>query len=149
LSQKSDAAEFIRTLVRGDFEANSQYEQRLEERAWVGFPKFLTAVFFLAVDRRFGNLANQADIIKFVADLRGRGTGDVASLDPQATETLIRAVLDPAIAVKLDQTTMARIQTLVAHKILTDEVLSDEQLDALLAQAEQLANRRGDSNPQP
>lgn len=149
LDENSDAVEFIRTLVRGDFEANNRYEQRLNEQSWIGFPRFLSTVFFLAVERRFSGPSEEGNIIKFVADLRASGTGEAASLFPQAVETLIRAVLDPSVKVNLDQTTMTQIQTLVVHKILTDEVLPDDELDALLGRAEQLANRKRNQNPHP
>lgn len=142
MSTQSDSFGFVRTLIQGDFEANGQYKRRLDEQGWAGFPRFLTAVFFLAADRRFAMPPDRAEIVKFVAELRGRGTGDVAGIDPEAAEVLILAVLDAAVTVNLDQATVARIQTLVAHKILTDENLTPEELDAFLGRAEQLTSRQ-------
>jgi hypothetical protein len=135
---RSDPAEFIRTLVLGDFAATQQFEQKLDEQGWAGFPRFLLTAFFLAVERRFTG-DDQGEIIRFVADLRAHGSGDTAGVDPQAAELLIRKVFDPSVKIDVDQTAAGRIQTLVVHRVLSEENLSAEDLDAFLAEAEDLA----------
>jgi hypothetical protein len=128
----------MRTLVQGDYEATSRYERKLDEQGWIGFPRFLGALFFMTVRRRFKD-RDQREIIRFVADLRARDNAEGASVDPQATESLIGRVFDPSVRIVVDQTTIGSIQTLVVHRILADENLSPEALDAVLAEAEELA----------
>jgi hypothetical protein len=141
---KSDLVQLVRTLVRGDFEANDRYEQKLDEAGWEGFPRFLSAVFFLAVGRRFARDADIAEIIRFVADIRAK-TG-ACSVDPVAAETLIWAALDLNVAVNIDENVAVNIddelagtvQLMVVHQILADENLSDEDLDGFLREAVRL-----------
>jgi hypothetical protein len=135
---RSDFVELVRTLVRGDFEANDRYEQKLDEEGWEGFPRFLSAVFLLAVERRFARDADIGDIIRFVADIRAR-TG-ASGVDPVAAETLIRAVLDLNVAVNIEEELAGTVQLMVAHQILADENLSDEDLDGFLREAARLAS---------
>jgi hypothetical protein len=135
---RSDFVQLVRTLVRGDFETNDQYERKLNEEGWEGFPRFLSAVFFLAVERRFARDADINDIIRFVADIRSR-TG-ASSVDPIAAETLIRAALDHSVAVNVEEELAGTVQLMVAHQILADEDLSDEDLDGFLRDAVRLAS---------
>jgi hypothetical protein len=141
VTTRSDPAEFIRTLVEGNYEATGRYEQRLDEQGWAGFPRFLGTVFFLAVERRFG-ADNRGEIIRFVADLRARGGEETVDVDPHTAETTIRKVFDPALRIDVDQTAIGRIQTLVVHKILTEENLSPAELDTFLGEAEEFAAGR-------
>ena len=140
---RSEPAEFIRTLVLEDYEANDRYERQLDEQGWAGFPRFLATVFFLAVERRFKDRDSQAEVIRFVADMRTASADAASMLDPQAAELVVRAVLDPDVTFEVDQTTLGQIQTMVAHKILSDERLTPEELDAFLGEAEELVSRRG------
>lgn len=125
----------MRALVRGDDAALESYERRLEEQGWSAVPRFLGALFFLTVSHRF-RLSDEADIIRFVAELRAVND---PNMDPRDAETLIRRVLDDAVKVSIDQGDMAEIQTLVICKALTDAELTDEELDDRLREAEELA----------
>lgn len=135
---RSDPAEFMRTLVQGDYEATSRCEQKLDEQGWLGFPRFLGALFFMAVRRRFQG-RDQAEIIRFVAELRAQESDQDADLEAHAIESAIRRVFDRSVKIDVDQTTIGTIQTLVSHKILAEENLSPEELDSVLGEAEQLA----------
>jgi len=113
-------------------------EQILDERNWPGFPAYLGALFLLAVTRRLGS-GDRGDIIRFVADVRAKESR--WSYDPSVAdmETPIRRVFDPAVEFSLDPQALGAIETLVVYRILVDEELSDENLDALLNEAETLA----------
>jgi hypothetical protein len=132
---------YIRTLVRGDREANDQLEAKLDASGWNGFPRFLAALFFLAVDRRFGETGSHADVIKFVAELRADLTNGGPDLNAEAAETLIESILDPSIDYNIDQNMIGKIQAATVYKVLTEEDLPDSRLDAFLAEAVELANR--------
>jgi hypothetical protein len=139
LNTRSDSAEFIRTLVLGQHEANDRYEQKLDDQGWIGFPRFLATAFFLAVGRRFPAGGNHGEIVRFVAGLRATSPDTALILDAQATELVIRAALEPDVTFDLDQTTIGKIQTMVLHRVLSDENLSLAELDAFLDEAEGLA----------
>lgn len=135
----SDIVEFARSLIRGDFAANDRYERKLDDAGWEGWPAFLSALFFLAIDRRFSGEYDQAKAIRLVADLRAGMSEEQTPPDPISTEKLIRAVFDPSVELDLPPEDMGKIQTLVAYNILAQEQLSDEELDELLAEAQELA----------
>ena len=132
---------YIRTLVRGDHAANDQIEAKLDAEGWDGFPRFLAALFFVSVDRRFGEDATQADVIKFVADMRADLGDDAPEVNPAAAETLIFSVIDPSIDYDIDHQMIGRIQAATVHKVLAEEDLTDQELDAVLAEAVELASR--------
>lgn len=133
--------EYIRTLVRGDREANDRIEAQLDADGWEGFARFLAALFFLAVDRRFGEDAAPSDVIKFVAELRADLSRGGPAIDAEAAETLIGSIIDPAVDYTIDQGMIGRIQAATVYKVLADADLTDAELAAVLAEAVQLAER--------
>lgn len=134
--------EYIRSLVRGDTGANNQVEATLDAEGWEGFPRYLAAVFFLAVDRRFPeDTASSADVITFVAELRAGLSDGGPDIKPEAAEALITSIIDPSVDYTIDQQMIGRIQAATVYKILTELNLSDEELDALLREALDIATR--------
>ncbi|MDG4829159.1 hypothetical protein O7627_07545 [Solwaraspora sp. WMMD1047] len=59
-----DLIEFVRTLVRDEYEANDHYERKLDDDGWAGWPPYLSALFFLAVDRRFAGVYDEPQVIR-------------------------------------------------------------------------------------
>jgi len=140
---RPELPEYIRTLVRGEHEANDQLEAQLDGTGWEGFPRFLAALFFISVDRRFGEVGTPADVIKFVAGLRTDLSNGGPEIDAEAAETLIISIIDPSINYAIEQNMIGKIQAATIYKVLTEEDLSDSDLDAILAEAVQLASRPG------
>jgi hypothetical protein len=138
---KTDLVHFVRTLVRRDVEANDQFERKLDDDGWEGWPYFLGAVFYLAVRLRFQGGPNDAEIIRFVADLRAEAGGVDPPIDPTDAETLIKAVFDPSLQVDLSAEVIGNLETLIAYTILHQENLSDEELDQILQEARVIADR--------
>ncbi|ROT29339.1 hypothetical protein [Micromonospora sp. HM5-17] len=136
-----ELTEYIRTLVRGDNEAHDRIQAQLDAEGWDGFPRFLASLFFLAVDRRFGENASPAEVIKFVADLRADLANGGPDISAEDAEALIKANLDPDFDYDIEPNMIGKIQAAVIYKVLTDASVTDEQLDALLAEAAELADR--------
>ncbi|GAB3972350.1 hypothetical protein V1634_07585 [Plantactinospora veratri] len=139
---KSDVVEFARTLIRGDFEANDRYEEKLDAEGWDGWPPFLSALFFLAVERRFQGRYDEAEVIRFVADLRADTVDGAAPIDASSAESMIRAVFDESVQLRVAPEAMGRIQTLTAYKILANGNLTDKEIDSLLAEAKEIAEEQ-------
>ncbi|GGM37507.1 hypothetical protein GCM10011608_22640 [Micromonospora sonchi] len=132
---------YIRTLVRGDHAANDVVEAKLDAEGWDGLPRYLASVFFLAVDRRFGETAGRAEIITFVGELRAGLADGGPEINAEAAEQLIMSIIDPSLDYSTSQEMIGRIQAVTVQKILTEENLSDADLDALLAEAVSLSSR--------
>jgi hypothetical protein len=142
MATSQDYAEYIRTLIRDDIEANDQIEARLDREGWGdGFAKFIASLFFLAVDRRFGEKLDRSQIIRFVADMRADLSTRGEDLDAHAAETLISSIIDPSIDYHLDQATIGKIQGATIYNVLRDASLTDEELDRLIAEATDIAAR--------
>lgn len=139
---KPEFVEYVRTMVRGEHDANDEVEARLDEIGWDGFPRFLASAFFLAVDRRFAKDTPQGEIIKFVADLRADASDGGPAMDPVGAENLIRSIVDPEVDYELSQEMIGRIQAAAVLKILTEDELTDDQLDDFFSEAVGLASRR-------
>ncbi|MEU1396969.1 hypothetical protein ABZ403_13040 [Micromonospora zamorensis] len=133
--------DYIRTMVRGDHEANDQVEARLDQLGWDGFPTLLGAVFYFAVNRRFDEQTPPGEIMRFVADMRAAAPAGGPEIDANAAETLIRAAVDPDVETAIDPQMAGRIQGLVILAILGDGTVADDELDALLAEAVSLSAR--------
>ncbi|WP_326561274.1 hypothetical protein [Micromonospora sp. NBC_01796] len=138
---KPELPEYIRTLVRGDHDANDRIEAKLDAEGWGGFPRFLAALFFITVDRRFGESSTPADVIKFVAELRADLSQGGPDIDAEAAEALITSIIDPSVDYTIDQSMIGRIQAATVYRVLTQEDLTDTDLDAVLAEAVELSSR--------
>lgn len=128
-------AEYVRSLVRGDHEANERIEQVLNQTGWYGYPDFLEEAFFLAVDLWFGRPPDRGEIIRFVADMRAEHDEDVPFIDQHFAEHLINAAIageriDPGVNSEM----VGRVQSLVLYEILSDHRLTAGQIDAFLAE---------------
>ncbi|MEU0549539.1 hypothetical protein [Micromonospora sp. NPDC005979] len=137
---KSDLIEYVRTMIRSDYAANESVGARLDAEGWDGFPRFLAALFFVAVDRRFGETADRAGVIKFVAELRAQYEGG-PEIRADDAESLILATIDPSLDYTVSPEMIGRIQAATVQKIFTEEGLADPALDALLSEAADLASR--------
>ncbi|MEO3769911.1 hypothetical protein [Micromonospora sp. B9E7] len=136
-----EMVDYIRTMVRGDHEANDRVEARLDQLGWDGFPTLLGAVFYFAVNRRFDEQTSPGEIMRFVADIRAAVPAGAPEIDANAAETLIRAAVDPDVETAIDPQMAGRIQGLVILAILGNHAIADDDLEALLADAVALANR--------
>ncbi|MET8256926.1 hypothetical protein [Micromonospora sp. NPDC005205] len=136
-----EMVDYIRTMIRGDHEANDRIEARLDELGWDNFPTLLGAVFYFAVNRRFDERTTPGEIMRFVAEMRASTPAGTPEIDANAAERLIRAAMDPDMETNIDPQMAGRVQGLVILQILGDGATSDEDLDALLVEAADLASR--------
>ncbi|GAB3808848.1 hypothetical protein [Micromonospora zhanjiangensis] len=132
---------YLRTMVKGHHVENDRVEERLDANDWNDFPRFLAALFFLAVDRRFGEDASRADVIQFVAEMRAELGHDAPNIDADQAETLIMSTIDPTVGYDIDPQMIGRIQAATVHKVLGEDSFTDQGLDAILAEAVELAER--------
>ena len=62
-------------------------------------------------------------------------------INAEAAEQLIMSIIDPSLDYSISQGMIGRIQAATVQKVLTEENLSDADLDALLAEAVSLSSR--------
>ncbi|WBC19693.1 hypothetical protein O7543_23075 [Solwaraspora sp. WMMA2080] len=138
---KPEIVEYVRTFVRDDHEENDRIERLLDEEGWGdGFASYLAAVFYYAIDRRFGGKWSQSAVIQFVADMRAANPV-AAQVDPSVAEAAIRAALDPAAELNVSALELPKTQIVAIHHAVADLDMTDSDLDDLLRKAERLAAR--------
>lgn len=140
MATRPEIIEYIRTLVKGEHEANDRIEAQLNDQGWEGYGTFLNAVFFYAIDRRFAGIRNDNAIIRFVAEMRTSIEDGGSEVDAGTAEAMITSVLDSSVTYTASPEMLGKIQTLAAYKALTEENLTDGELDELLAEAIELAD---------
>ncbi|MQA27571.1 MAG: hypothetical protein GEU94_19400 [Micromonosporaceae bacterium] len=136
-------AKLVRSLVLEDFK---RFDKRLRDLEAAqdrdGFGEFVGSCFYLAVTRRFGAEHSIVDIIRFVANTRMVYDLTGSDIDPSATERLIRTGLgEDNLLANVDPRVIPTIQIILIHKLLSEEELYDDEVDAFLREAEDLAKR--------
>ncbi len=106
-----------------------------------GCTALVTAAFIEAVERRFGTSYQAADIVTFVASIRGRSDRLARALDPDVAERVIHVVLEDAPVDDLSGDAVIGAQLLLLAGLIADARLDDEGLDKFLTVAMKLADQ--------
>jgi hypothetical protein len=85
--------------------------------------------------------SNRNDVIRFVAEMRADAPTDAPEIDPEAAETLVKTALDPDLDADIDPEMAAVIQGQTIIHVLGGPDVTRDELDALLAEATEAANR--------
>jgi hypothetical protein len=137
-----DQVAALRALLVDDLDRHRQLFGQLDRaEARKGYPALVTAAFGEAVERRFGQRYQPAEIVTFVADVRTRSDRLAAELDPDAAERVINAVLGHASIRDLDREAVTRAKLVLLAALVADARLDDAGLDELLAAARKLADQ--------
>lgn len=138
---------FLRALLRRDWETYDRYAAEFE-RHGKGTPVAIIGfAFHVAVRRYFGSRREAAEIAQFVAGARTALSGG-RDIPVCEAEALMQAALDvnaSGVEETIKRTDVGRIAEIegqLLFKLITDEELTDEQLDALLIETEQFAAQR-------
>jgi hypothetical protein len=95
--------------------------------------------FAAAARRRFSGGWTSADLVRFVADVRGGSTQAAALVSASAAENQLRTVLGSPPARRPDEETRARVQLLLLSALTAD--MADEELETVLSEARVLADQ--------
>lgn len=137
--------QMLRALIRADLKAFQNLGRELQAEKWPDAPAFGTATFYVAANRRFTHNPPVGDIVDYVAQLRSTlPVND--DLDPRAAEHLIRlAVRDEDVSIaEFSPAQQAHAQQMVIYDIMSQENLSDQELDAFFAEVRQML---GENSP--
>ena len=135
-----DGIPALRALLDADDRLYHEIRGRKRPRSGVSSMAFLTAAFVKAVRRRFGKDSTEADVIDYVADVRGRSEEIGDAIDPRAAEKLILAALNDEGGGDIDVRTRGRIYITFIGALVSDERLDDEGIEVFLAAARECAD---------
>jgi len=137
-----DQVAALRALLVDDIDRHRQLFGQLDSAAArKGYPALVTAAFGEAVERRFGQHYQPADIVSFVADVRSRSDRLAGELDPDVSERVINAVLGHGSARDLDKEAVTRAKLVLLGGLVADARLDDAGLDGFLVAARKLADQ--------
>jgi hypothetical protein len=137
-----DQVAALRALLVDDIDRHRQLFGQLDRaEARKGYPALVTAAFGEAVERRFGQHYQPADIVSFVADVRSRSDRLAGELDPDVSERVINAVLGHGSARDLDKEAVTRAKLVLLGGLVADARLDDAGLDDFLVAARKLADQ--------
>lgn len=130
----------LRAALSGDAVAF----ERMERHAGLGygqeFPALMAAAFTAAVRFRFPAEWSQADVIRFVSQVRVRSSDPFGDLNPSLAEQLTLCVLrGTPVHGQYHEVAKARTQFMLLKDIISG--LDGQQLETLLAEAQDNADR--------
>lgn len=132
----------LRALLVDDLDRHRQLFGQLDRaQARAGYPALVTAAFGEAVERRFGQRFEPAEVVTFVADVRARSDRLAAELDPEVAERAILAVLGRGTVRDLDKDAVTRAKLVLLGGLVADAGLDDAGLDEFLGAARKLADQ--------
>ncbi|MEO3924484.1 hypothetical protein ABGB07_11580 [Micromonosporaceae bacterium B7E4] len=141
-----DNTQFLKAILQQDWDSYDALVAGFE-RQGKGTPAAIIGFAFnLAVQRRFGQNRDLDGIIRFVAETR-TFLSEGRDLPAKDAEALICATLDmdlPGVAETIDRLdigTITEIEGQLLFKLVSDENLSQQELDDFLLQAEALAEQ--------
>ncbi|MGI5214180.1 hypothetical protein [Plantactinospora sp. CA-290183] len=77
-----------------------------------------------------------------MAELRADLANGGPEINAESAEALINANIDPDVEYDIEPGMIGKIQAATVYKVLTDEGITDVDLEAFLSEATNLANRQ-------
>ena len=141
-----DQVATLRAQLTGQNEEHVRLLNQLDtEEAQRNYVTLVTAAFFEAVDRKFivnGKVAENAEIVNFIAHQREIHPDSADALDPEAAEMMVLDALGKGSMESLDVETVFGTQILLLAALVGEARYSDDELDAFLAKARTEADKR-------
>jgi hypothetical protein len=132
----------LRALLSDDMDRYKLLSGQLDRaQARSGYTALITGAFCEAVERRFGENVQPAEVITFVGQVRASSERVARDLDPDIAERVIRVVYGDGSVRDLEDAVVIGAQILLLGGLIADEQLDDAELDAFLATARKLANQ--------
>ncbi|GAA4910490.1 hypothetical protein LX16_2706 [Stackebrandtia albiflava] len=142
MSKRDKYRQMLRAGLVGDYDTAERYGAELGEVSWQDSGVLVNALFTLTVQDKFDDDADRDDIRAFVRQLLDDYSTADPPLKPLMAEGLIRSVLgEDELYREIDKVEAIPTQTAIAYKLVSDANLSTEQIDELLADASELADR--------
>lgn len=134
----------LRAQLTGKIDEHRRLAKQLTtEEANTQYAALVAAAFIEAVERRFmkdGKAADDADVIDFVAQVRGLDDEMPDIIDPQIAESLIFHLLEKGTVVDADPDTKFGHQIVLLASLVGEEQFSGAELEEFLSDARSLAN---------
>lgn len=135
----------LRAQLAGQRDDHLRLANKLDaEEANTEYAALVAAAFIRAVERHFirdGDIAEESEVIEFVAYLRETDDEMSDVINPQIAESMILHLLEKGNAVDADKDTKFGHQIVLLATLVGQEQFNDAELDAFLSNARSLANQ--------
>jgi len=136
-----DHVAVLRAILVGNFADYERLAQHVERtNAWEGFNYLVTAAFYEAVYRSFGDRFTIPEVISFIASRRAELNDPEADFDPRIAERLILAALGNGSVEGIDESAKGHAQVSLLVAMVAHENLDDASVDDFLIEARKVAN---------
>jgi hypothetical protein len=133
----------LRAFLVRDTEETVPLAYQLGDEAMQGYVLLSDAALSVAAGRRFSPTFTSADLVRYVASVRSSrlADGDQYDFDPIVGETVLRHSLGQTVTQTLELEPRLRAVITLLDALAETELSSEADLDDLLAEARQLADR--------
>ncbi|MDG4762972.1 hypothetical protein O7632_02425 [Solwaraspora sp. WMMD406] len=139
MSADQNHSDLIRAMARGDWGTADRLLAEIGDKGLREGPQTITAAFFVAAQRRFGETPDLQQVATFVATTRQR-YADGHELPALAMEGMIRAALgEPDLIDDIDAETAFSMQIAVLGTLLQDREWTEAELEEFIREVEQTA----------
>jgi hypothetical protein len=139
VSADQNRSDLIRAMARGDWGTADRLLAEIGDKGLREGPQTITAAFFVAVQRRFGETADLQQIATFVATTRQR-YADGHELPALAMEGMIRGALGEAdLLDDIAPDVAFSAQIVILGTLLQDEQWTETELEEFIREVEQTA----------
>lgn len=136
-----DQVAALRAQLRGDRSEHERLRTQLDASDSDGYVHLIGAAFVIAAERQFQQNSTAADVIRFIADVRGQTPLAAERIDPKIGEQLIiSALTDEPVAEEVDADTALMTELLLLVGMVASEHFQSADLDHFMDEARALAN---------
>lgn len=134
----------VRALLLRDAENTVPLTAQLGDEGMLGYQYLLDAALSVAAGRRFPTSFTSADLVRYVAHVRGSriADGDEYDFDPVIGENVLRSSLGQNVPGTADPETRFPAVIALLDALTESELSSEADVDDLLAEARKLAEQR-------
>jgi hypothetical protein len=133
----------LRAFLKHDSDATMQLTAQLGDNGMSGYLSLAQAALSVVAARRFSPRFTSADLVRYIASLRvsRMADGTEYDLDPVVAEKVLRYSLGSADVSLPDFEARLPIVVALLDALAESELSSETEIDALLAEARELADR--------
>lgn len=135
-----DQVAALRAQLRGDRSEHERLFSMLSKSDADAYPALIAAAFIVAAERRFQSDSTAADVIQFVADVRGQTPSAAEGIDPKIGERLVLSVVADEDIDDIDGDTAILTELFLLAGMVASEGLQVAELDRLLEEAREVAD---------
>ena len=142
MSKRTEYKALLRAMFTDDDATARAKAEELGDVPYRDAGLLVAAAFAIAMERRFADETSHEAVKSFVAEAQQNFDQAAGSVKPLMAEALVRAALgEPELMEEIPREDAVQPQILLTYKVLVEEEATPADVDRLLDEAEELAER--------